>query len=227
MPRKSSHAVRRVPRRELASFRAGLRRRYADEQLLAELKACAERLGRSPTMKEFAADGRARVHPQTLVDRFGSWNRAKRLAGLVPRRFATKEELLRQLRVLGTELGRVPTGRDLDERRGTMPSKSLLWQTFGSFSNALRAAGYDVPRGDERLERALEQGESLTRRLGRLPRFSDWGRAKERDARLLGQWQVYRLFAGRRGGWATFQYMLRERLARAGLDIGPDGRLRR
>jgi Homing endonuclease associated repeat len=225
MPR-SARPIRRVPRRELASFRAGLRRRYTDEQLLAELEACAERLRRSPTMREFASDRRTRVHPQTLIDRFGTWNRAKRLAGLVPRRFATRDELLTQLRALGAELGRVPTGRDLDERRGTMPSKSLLWQTFGSLSNALRAAGFDVPRGDERLERALEQGERLARRLGRLPRFSDWAQARQRDARLLGEWQVYRLFAGGKGGWGTFQYMLRERLAGAGLDVGPDGRFR-
>jgi len=227
MPRKPVSSVRRVSRRDLASFRTGLRRRYADDDLLAELRACAERLGRSPTMREFAADDRARAHPQTLVDRFGSWNGAKRSAGLVPRRFARKDELLGQLRALGDELGRVPTGRDLDERRGTMPSKSLLWQTFGSFSNALRAAGFDVPGADERSERALAQGERLARRLGRLPRFADWTAAKERDAHLLGAWQVYRLFVGGRGSWTTFQYLLRERLVRAGMDVRPDGKLGR
>ena len=41
---------------ELAAFRAGMRKRYSDEQLLAELRASADRLGRSPTMREFAAD---------------------------------------------------------------------------------------------------------------------------------------------------------------------------
>ena len=227
MPRKSARPERRIPRRELAAFRAGLRRRYRDDELLDELRACAERLDRSPTMREFAADRRTRAHPQTIVERFGTWNRAKRLAGLVPRRFATKEELLGQLRALGDELGRVPTGRDLDGRRRAFPSKSLLWQTFGSLSNALRAAGFDVPNRDERLERALEQGERLSRRLGRLPRFSDWAAAKERNPRLLGHWQVYRLFADGRGGWVTFQYMLRERLSRAGTEVGPDGRLAR
>ena len=40
----------------LAEFQAGIRKRYSDDQILAELRACAERLGRSPTMKEFAAD---------------------------------------------------------------------------------------------------------------------------------------------------------------------------
>ena len=75
---------------------------------------CAERLGRSPTMREFAADEETQVHPQTVIEHFGSWNAAKRHAGLVPRRFATREELLAAAR-LGEELGRTPTARDLDE----------------------------------------------------------------------------------------------------------------
>jgi hypothetical protein len=218
---------RAIARRELRRFENRMRRRYSDEQILAELRACAERLGRSPTMREFAADPRTCVHPQTVVGRFGSWNRAKRLAGLPPRRFATRDELLAQLRALGEELGRTPTGRDLDERRAAMPSKSLYWHAFGSLTNALRAAGFDVPRGEERLERALAQGERLARRLGRLPRLADWGRASERDVRLLSEWQVYRLFAGGRGGWPAFQYLLRERLERGGLEVRPDGRLGR
>ena len=45
-------------------------------------------------MREFAADAETAVHPQTVIEHFGSWNAAKRAAGLVPRRFATREELL-------------------------------------------------------------------------------------------------------------------------------------
>jgi hypothetical protein len=199
--------------------------RYSDAQILEELAACARRLGRSPTMREFSADPEVRMHPQTVVERFGTWNRAKRMAGLVPRRFATTDELLAQLTALGKELGRTPTGRDLDERRAALPSKSLYWHRFGSLSNALRAAGFDVPGRDERAERALVEGEQLSRRLGRLPRFSDWQRAHRRSRATLSEWQVYRLFAGGRGGWAAFGVALRERLARSGVDVGPDGRL--
>jgi hypothetical protein len=115
-------------------------------------------------MKEFAADEETKVHPQTVIEHFGTWNAAKRAAGLVPRRFATREELVALLRKLGDELGRTPTARDLDERRGTMPSKSLYWHTFGSFATALREAGFDVAVGEERLERAVEQGAALARR---------------------------------------------------------------
>jgi hypothetical protein len=216
-----------VSRKELQAFRSGLRRRYTDEQILAELAASAERLGHSPTMREFAADPSARVHPQTVVEHFGSWNGAKRRAGLVVRRFATKDELLQQLRALGDELGRTPTGRDLDEHRDRMPSKSLYWHSFGSLSNALRAAGFDVPARDERLERALAQGERLAVRLGRLPRLADWSRARRRRPAMLSEWQVYRLFARDRGGWTTFLFVLRERLARGGVEVDEKGRIAR
>src|SRR5258708_14136701 len=124
-------------------------------------------------MKEFGADPEAGMHPQTVIEHFGTWNAAKRAAGLVPRRFATREELVDQLRGLGAELGRIPTARDLDERRGTMPSKSLYWHTFGSLSTALREAGFDVAVGEERLRRAIAQGAALARQAGPPPQFPD------------------------------------------------------
>ncbi len=210
---------------DLAAFRAGMRRRYSDEDILGQLKASAERLGRSPTMREFEGDRQTRVHPQTVIDRFGTWNAAKRLAGLRARRFATREELLDELRTLGAELGRPPTGGDLQRRRATMPSKSLYWHTFGSLRNALREAGFDVPVGEERLERAVEDGVRLARRLRRLPRFADWAAARRRDPRLASEWQVYRLAGGRRGAWTTFQYLVRNRLVEEGASVSDDGRV--
>src|SRR2546430_3090567 len=171
----SSRARVQLDEAELAAFRAGLRRRYSDSDILDELRAAAKRLGRSPTMREFAQDPEAQLHPQTVIEHFGTWNAAKRAAGLVPRRFATREELLALLRRLGEELGATPTARDIDERRGRMPSKSLYWHTFGSLTNALREAGFDVAVGEERLERALEQAVGLSKRLGRRPEVA--GRA--------------------------------------------------
>src|SRR5437764_8703814 len=182
-------------------------------------------MGRSPTMREFAADPETTAHPQTVIEHFGSWNAAKRAAGLVPRRFATKEELLGLLRELGEKLGRVPTARDIDAARGQLPSKSLYWHTFGSLTNALREAGFDVPVGEERLERAIEQGVALARSLGRLPRFADWAGARRADPALLTEWQVYRMFDARRGAWSTFQFLIRAPLGEAGTDVGSDGRL--
>ena len=209
----------------LAEFQAAIRKRYSDDQILAELRGAADRLGKSPTMREFAADPQTTVHPQTVIEHFGSWNNAKRAAGLVPRRFATRQELLGLLRGLGEELGRPPTARDIDEHKGRMPSKSLYWHTFGSLANALREAGFDVAVGAERLERAVEQGAALARRLGRLPKFADWADARRTDDALLTEWQVYRMLDAKRGAWSTFQFLVRERLDEEGIRVATDGKL--
>jgi hypothetical protein len=224
--RRPYRAISRVDPQALAEFQAGIRKRYSDEDILGQLKACADRLGRSPTMREFSEDRETTIHPQTVIERFGSWNRAKRAAGLVPRRFATKEELLRCLRELGERLGRTPTAKDIDAHRGLVPSKSLYWHTFGSFTNALREAGFDVPVGEERLERAIDQGAALALRLGHLPRFADWAEARRADPRLLSEWQVYRMFDARRGAWSMFQFLVRDRLLERGIQVGSEGMLR-
>ncbi len=225
--RRARELLESLDREALAQFQAGIRKRYTDEQIVEQLQECAQRLGRSPSMREFGDDPATSVHPQTVIEHFGSWNAAKRAAGLVPRRFATKDELLRLLRELGEALGRTPTARDLDEHRGSMPSKSLYWHTFGSLTNALREAGFDVPVGEERLERAIDQGCALAVRLGRLPKFQEWGAARREDPSLLTEWQVYRMFDERRGAWSTFQFLIRERLLEDGYTVAPDGRVSR
>jgi hypothetical protein len=224
-PRSRKRAQVRIDEAELAAFRAGLRRRYTDEDILAELRAAAERLGRSPTMREFAGDPDAGVHPQTVIEHFGTWNAAKRAAGLYPRRFLTREELLEQLRALGDELGRIPTARDLGARRRSLPSASLYAHTFGSLANALREAGFEVLLGEERLERAVEQGAAIARRLGRLPKMADWAEERRRDRELLSEWQVYRLLDVPRGAWTAFQFLVRERLREEGVEVRADGTL--
>lgn len=224
--RSRKRASVRIDEAELAAFRAGLRRRYTNEEILDELRAAAERLGRSPTMREFAKDPEARAHPQTVIEHFGTWNAAKRAAGLFPRRFLTRDELLQQLRDLGEELGRVPTARDLGARRRSMPSASLYAHTFGSLGNALREAGFEVLQGEERLERAVTQGAALARTLGRLPKMADWAAASREDATLLSEWQVYRLLDVPRGAWTAFQYLVRERLREEGVEVLADGSLR-
>ncbi len=108
-----------------------------------------------------------------------------------------------------------------------MPSKSLYWHTFGSLREALRQAGFDLPVGEERLERAVEQGATLACELGRLPRFADWAEARAQNKAFLTEWQVYRLFDARRGAWSTFQFLIRERLLAQDVRVAPDGSVER
>jgi hypothetical protein len=177
-------------------------------------------------MREFEDASETSVHPQTVIQHFGSWNEAKRKAGLVPRRFAKPADLIRLLRELGEELGRPPTAKDLDEHRDSMPSKSLYWHMFGSLKNALREAGFDVPVGEERLERAIDQGAALALELGRLPKFADWKEARGKDRELLSEWQIYRMLEPHKGAWAAFQYLVRERLLENGVEVSPEGAVR-
>jgi len=221
--RRRHPALEGIDADALAEFRAGLRRRYTDDEILAELRASAVRLGRSPTMREFAGDPDAGVHPQTVIEHFGTWNAAKRAAGLQPRRFISREELVTQLRELGEELGRTPTVRDIEERRGRMASKSLIWHTFGSLAAALKEAGFDVPVGEERLERAIADGAVLARELGHLPKMAEWKGARARDVTLLSEWQVYRLVDVNPGAWSAFQFLVSQRLHEEGIEVRADG----
>ena len=120
----------------------------------------------------------------------------------------------------------MPTARDIDEHRGRMPSKSLYWHTFGSLANALREAGFDVPVGEERLERARRAGRRSWPGASGGCRSSPTGpRRGARTETLLTEWQVYRMFDARRGAWSTFQFLVRERLVEQGAKVAPDGRL--
>ena len=196
---------------ELEAFRARLRRRYGRDELIEELRACAARLGASPTMREFAEDPEATIHPQTVVDHFGSWNAAKREAGLMPRRRATREELLHALRALGEELGRRPSTKDVENARGRVPSRGVYAKAFGSMAEALRLAGFDAPSKDERLASSVDHGAAFLLRTGRLPSFRDWERIRGEREDVMTAWQLYRTFEKLGGAWSAFQFMIDER----------------
>jgi hypothetical protein len=66
---------------------------------------------------------------------------------------------------------------------------------------------------------------TLAHELGRLPKFADWSAARKGDDAMLTEWQIYRMFEGRKGAWSTFQFLVRERLVAAGTAVGGDGRI--
>ena len=196
---------------ELEAFRSRLRRRYGRDELIEELRGCAARLGASPTMREFAEDSEATIHPQTVVDHFGSWNAAKREAGLMPRRRATREELLEALRALGEELGRRPSTKDIEAARGRVQSRGVYAKAFGSMREALALAGFDAPSKDERLAASVDHGAAFLLRTGRLPSFRDWERIRGERTDVMTAWQLYRTFEKLGGAWSAFQFAVDER----------------
>ena len=201
-------AVAEIDPEALAAFQAGIRKRYSDEQILDELRACAERLGRSPTMQEFAADPETTVHPQTVIEHFGSWNAAKRAAGLVRGGSRRARSCSACCASSARSWAASPTARDIDERRGrdAVEVALLAHVRLARRTRCARRASTS-PVGEERLERAVEQGAALARRLGRLPKFADWAEARRRDDRAPDRVAGLPDVRARRGAWSTFQFL--------------------
>lgn len=202
--------IMQMDQAELEAFRKQLRRRYSSTDIIDELMGCAHRLGTSPTMREFSNDPGTTIHPQTIVEHFGSWNAAKRAAGLMPRRMATRGELVGALRELGEKLGRVPTAKDIEHASGDFPSRAVFVKSFGSIPVALKAAGFDAPTKEERLTRSVEHGAQFYMRTGKLPSFRDWERVRGNRDDLLTAWQLYRTFEEVGGAWSAFQFAISE-----------------
>lgn len=122
--------------------RSGGRPPIPEPDLIAELHQLAETLGKAPSMRNMEADGA--YAPKTYLARFGSWNAALREAGFEPniRLDIPKEEALKQLRTFADELGRTPTSEDMT--RDGPYSRKLYERKFGSWNNALQAAGLPV-----------------------------------------------------------------------------------
>ncbi|SNR41542.1 homing endonuclease associated repeat-containing protein [Halorubrum vacuolatum] len=119
--------------------------RYRDEELLDGIRAVADEVGRRPTLKEYRERGPHGV--STLFARFGSWRGAVAAAGFDPREPTNEvsvEELLAEIERLGETKGRRPTAVEMD-REGAY-AVATYRRRFGTWSNAVEAAGYEPIR---------------------------------------------------------------------------------
>jgi hypothetical protein len=117
--------------------------RISDDVLLSELKRYKRENGRAPSKSDLNSDN---DYPwsSTYANRFGSLTRAKRLAGfeVEKRKCVWPQAMLRDLRDLAEDLGRVPTKADMDQHGEW--SNRLYEIRFGSWNKALREGGYEV-----------------------------------------------------------------------------------
>lgn len=133
---------------ERARQLGGAPRRYSEEQLLAALRH-AEQLGLRTATKYSGLAGLHRLPSlATLIHRFGSWNEARRLAGLPTRRSPrpgyqrTGIEQCVQAVVAGWErLGEPPTVQRYEcARRVQDPCAATVRARCGSWATALQMA---------------------------------------------------------------------------------------
>lgn len=119
---------------------------YSDADLLTQLVRLRALLDHVPSMKDIDAATDCASYA-TFAERFGALRHALERAGL-RKATSTKEEMLEQLRALATRIGRIPRSRDVNLawRLGECPSQHLLTKAFGSYNDALVAAGLPVVR---------------------------------------------------------------------------------
>jgi Homing endonuclease associated repeat/HNH endonuclease len=115
-------------------------RGFTDDELLRDLRAVAEKLGRKTvTIAEYSEHGAG--HAATIQRRFGSWFSALERAGLAPSRSPISiadEQLFQNLRAVWITLGRQPSYGDVKKPVSTY-SAATYDNRFGGWSNALRA----------------------------------------------------------------------------------------
>jgi hypothetical protein len=116
-------------------------RNILDIELLVDIQRTAARLGSPPRCKDYTRYGEYSV--QTLIDRFDGFNKAVKAAGYEPVRKinVSDDELLADVQRVADGLGETPTTAQYSEH-GEFHSDTLHTR-FGSYNEALEAAGYE------------------------------------------------------------------------------------
>lgn len=121
---------------------------YSDEDIVRALRSAADRLGRTPSPREYAAIARPLAYPSlaTVLNRSGGWLKAVASAGLRPRSTATRprprrwteqacwDALRRAVDELGEIPGVVPYER-LAVGRRDLPSAATIRNRLGRWSS--------------------------------------------------------------------------------------------
>jgi hypothetical protein len=117
-----------------------------DAELIDEIQALADELGRPPTVQ--AMDEQGTRWSVIYARRFGSWNAALEAAGFEPRQpqqsldhSATREELLAEVETIAEQHGTPPLKSEMVEHGAFSPA--LYADRFGSWSAAVEAAGFE------------------------------------------------------------------------------------
>jgi hypothetical protein len=147
----------------------------ARDELIEELQRLADELGEPPSANEMRNHGRYTV--STYRYRFGSWANALKEAGFAPRSVGdpvSREALINELQRLAEELGRPPSATDM--KTAGQYSTDAYRNHFGSWNNAVKAAGFDpTPEGGEPLHRdeLIDELQRLAAELERSPTTED------------------------------------------------------
>lgn len=161
---------------------------YSDDSLIEEIKRVAKIVGGNRLTKG-GFNKHSKVHPSTVIRRFGSWNSGLTAAGLGhmyegssitdkmrqqnAKQLADKD-LLDELRRISMQLGRKDlVVSDIDAHSNV--GKNIFRSRFGTWKNALEKAGLSVRPQSRRYtdEECFENLYEIWKHYGRQPSFSE------------------------------------------------------
>lgn len=165
------------------------------DELRAELRRVAEELGETPSVGQMNTHGKYWV--STYRRHFGSWNDAIEDAGLTPNAYrqsepVSEEELLAELNRIADEYGAPPTF-DTMEDAGQYAARTYI-RRFGSWNEAVEAAGFDPNPRTVTDEELLDSLSELAAELGKQPTAQDLvehgGHSLATYQRRFGSWSA-------------------------------------
>jgi hypothetical protein len=113
---------------------------YSDEALLGELRRVAGLVTDKTLTQVVFKNGSGKVHPQTIIRRFGGWKQALTKAGLEHRfveRIYTDQQCFENWAATWTELGRTPEYREMNSLPSIVGTKAYM--RWGTWRKALKA----------------------------------------------------------------------------------------
>ena len=141
-------------------------------KLLTELQQLATELGKTPTIADMKERGEYSERP--YVSRFGSWNQALEAADLSVNKHQdlSQDDLLEELQRLADNVDCSPRITDMADQ-GRYSSQAYM-SKFGSWNNALRAAGFAPNQPKEAdCDELLNELKRLAKNIGETPTTQD------------------------------------------------------
>jgi sulfur relay (sulfurtransferase) DsrC/TusE family protein len=169
--------------------------KYTDDQLIHAIHLYYNTHEKIPEFSEFQNH---KINSLIYIYRYKSWINTLQLMGfdvtelLDKNKTYVKAELVQYLKTLAEELDRVPTIKDMDNKRG-YPTAAPYRSMFGSWNNALIECSFDANYQTYTKSKLLSYMKSFYEKNGRAPMIKDFENNPDNPSRraytdAFGSW---------------------------------------